>query len=345
MSKDQKYIYRLGVFVTIAAILLTVGVYLIGDKQNLFGSSFRISAIFSNVNGLQPGNNVRFGGVNVGTVERIAILNDSTLRVDMKIDESLKEHIKKDAIASIGSDGLVGNMVVNINWGPGNMPTVENGDILPSYSRIATSDLLNTLGKTNENIAIFSNELLSITENIRKGKGTVSMLLNDSLIASDLRMSIAHIRATTLHLNETGKQIKNIADQIQNGDGLAGTLINDTLTMKRIDGIVTRLEESRFYDQLDSTMQLLQLSAERIALFSDELNQVIANVNHGDGAIAMMLSDSLLAEELKQTVKNLNESSVLLNEDLEGMQHSFPMKKYFKKKEKEEKKKEKNKQN
>lgn len=343
MSKEQGYIVQLGAFVTIGAILLIVGVYFIGGNQNLFGSSFRISSIFSNVSGLQPGNNIRFGGVNVGTVDQIVIVNDSTLRVEMKIEESVKEHIKKDAIASIGSDGLVGNMVVNINYGKGNMPAVEDGDVLRSYSRLETADLLNTLGKTNENIAIFSNDLLSITENINKGKGTISMLLNDSVMAVELRQSIKNIQTATAYLNETGKLIKSITDQIQNGKGLVGTLLTDTIIMNRVDGIISRLEESRFYDQLDSTMQNIQLSAERIAEFSDELNQLASELNSGEGTLGAILKDSLMAEEFKQTLKNLNEGSVLLNEDLEALQHNFLTKKYFKKKEKEAKKREKNK--
>ena len=338
MSKEQGYIVRLGMFVTMAAILLTTGIYLIGENQNLFGSSVQISSIFSNVNGLQPGNNVRFGGVNVGTVENILIVNDSTLRVEMKIEESVKEHIKKDAIASIGSDGLVGNMVVNINYGKGNMPTVEDGDVLPSYSRLETADLLNTLGKTNENIAIFSNDLINITEKINRGKGTLSMLLNDSLMANDLQDAMKNIKKTTAHLNATGMQIKDIANQIQNGEGLVGTLINDTVIMNRVDGIITRLEESPFYNQLDTTMQNLQLSTERIAAFSDELNQLVSELNNGEGTLGAILKDTVMAEEFRQTLKNLNEGSVLLNEDLEALQHNFLTKKYFKKQEKETKK-------
>ena len=338
MSKEQGYIVRLGMFVTIAAILLTTGVYLIGVNQNLFGSSVRISSVFSNVSGLQAGNNVRFGGVNVGTVEDIVIVNDSTLRVKMKIGEEVATHIKKDAIASIGSDGLVGNMVVNINFGKGNMPTIEDGDILPSYSRLETADLLNTLGKTNENIAIFSNDLIRITEKIDKGKGTIAMLLNDSMMASDLRHSIKNIQLTTAYLNKAGKQINSIAEQIQSGEGLVNTLLYDTIIMGRVDGIISRLEESRFYDQLDSTMYNLQLSAERIATFSDELNQLAVGLNSGEGTLGAIMKDSILAEEFKQTLKNLNEGSVLLNEDLKALQHNFLTKKYFKKQEKEAKK-------
>ncbi len=338
MSKEQGYILRLGLFVTIAAILLTLGIYFIGDNQKLFGSTFRLSSIFSNVNGLQRGNNVRFGGVDVGTVEQIVIINDSTLRVDMKIEESVKDHIKKDAIASIGSDGLVGSMIVNINWGKGNMPAVEDGDVLLSYSRLEATELLNTLGKTNENIAIFSNDLLRITQKINKGKGTLSMLLNDSVMAVELRQSIKNIKTTTAYLNESGKLIKDIADQVQNGEGLIGTLLKDTTIMQRVDGIVARLEESTFYDQLDSTMYNLKLTSERVASFSDELNQLATELNNGEGTFGAILKDSLMAEEFRQTLKNLNEGSVLLNEDLEALQHNFLTRKYFKKKEKEERK-------
>jgi phospholipid/cholesterol/gamma-HCH transport system substrate-binding protein len=277
----------------------------------------------------------------VGTVEKIIIVNDSTLRVNMKIDESVKEHIKKDAIASIGSDGIVGDVVVNINWGHGNERAIEDGDVLKTYSRIATADLLKTLGNTNENIAIFSNDLLVIAEKISKGKGTVSMLLNDTILAVEIKNAIINIRTATASLNQTAMQIKSVADQIRHGDGLAASLINDTLTMKRVDGIISRLEESRFYDQLDSAMLYLASSSRNIENLSDELNSLVGEVNQGEGTLGVLLKDSLMAEEFKQTMKNLNQSTLLLNEDLEALQHSFPMKKYFKKQEKEAAKKEK----
>lgn len=339
MSKDQQHVFRLGVFVVVGAILLMLGAYFIGEKQHLFGSTFRLSAFFSNVNGLQPGNNVRFGGVNVGTVEKIVIENDSTLRVEMKLTESIREHIKKDAIASIGTDGIVGNMVVNINWGKGDMPAVESGDVLPTYSRIAAADMLNTLGKTNENFAIFSNDLLEITENIAAGKGTIAMLIQDEQLAADLKYSISGIKATTELLNDAGRQLNTIFDEIHHGDGLFATLLQDMATFQRIDHIISKLEDSNFYDQLDSTMYYLRVSSERISGFSQELNQLAAGLESGEGMLGVMLKDSLLAGEFQETMKNINEGSLLLNENLEAMRHNFLFKKYFKKKEKEEKKK------
>ena len=111
----------------------------------------------------------------------------------------------------------------------------------------------------------------------------------------------------------------------------------------RVDGIIGRLEESRFYDQLDSTMQNLQLSSERIASFSNKLNTMMEDLNSNESTLGAILKDSLMAEEFRQTLQNLNRGSELLNEDLEALRHNFLTRKYFKKQEKEAKKSQKSK--
>ena len=85
---------------------------MIGNRQNLFGNTYTINVVFTNVNGLQKGNNVRYAGINIGTVSSIKMKNDSIINVGMLIDADMLSHIKKDAVATIGSDGLVGSMIV-----------------------------------------------------------------------------------------------------------------------------------------------------------------------------------------------------------------------------------------
>ena len=154
MKKTTNEKLKLGVFVIVGLLLFIVAIYLIGNRQNMFTKTFTISASFNNVNGLVLGNNVRYSGINVGTVTSIEMLNDSVIRVDMKIEEKMVQHIKKDAIATIGTDGLVGNMIVNIIPGEGKEPVISSGDIIKSYSKIGADDMLNTLSVTNENAAI-----------------------------------------------------------------------------------------------------------------------------------------------------------------------------------------------
>ena len=120
---------KLGVFVIIGSLMFMGAIYLIGARQNMFAKTFSISANFNNVNGLLQGNNVRYSGINVGTVKTISMINDSTINVNMVIVEKMVKHIKKDAIATIGTDGLVGNMIVNIIPGEGNAPVISLGDI------------------------------------------------------------------------------------------------------------------------------------------------------------------------------------------------------------------------
>ena len=99
---------RLGIFVIAGLLLLITGLYFIGNNRNMFGKTIKIYATFSQVNGLQPGNNVRFAGIDVGTVDEISILNDTTVMVRMTVDAELKNVIRKNSIATVGTDGLMG---------------------------------------------------------------------------------------------------------------------------------------------------------------------------------------------------------------------------------------------
>ncbi len=119
MKKSTNSQIRLGVFLTLGIALFVVGIYLIGERQQLFRSTFKLVGIFSDVGGLQAGNNVRLSGVNIGTIDNISIVSDSLVQVEMIIDEEVRRFVKQDAIASIGAEGLMGNKVVVIEPGTG----------------------------------------------------------------------------------------------------------------------------------------------------------------------------------------------------------------------------------
>lgn len=130
MKKNSANKIKLGIFVTLGLAVLILAIYFIGEKQLLFKNTFRLTGVFKNVAGLQAGNNVRLSGINIGTVENISLVSDTTVRVDIVIDESSRKFIKKDAIATIGSEGLIGNKVLVINPGTGGKKNIENSDII-----------------------------------------------------------------------------------------------------------------------------------------------------------------------------------------------------------------------
>src|SRR5688572_3728889 len=109
MKKQQITNFRLGLLVVTATILLIVALYIIGNNKNLFGSSFTLHTTFENVNGLQKGNNVRYAGINVGTVEEIYLKNDTTINITLTINTDFLGLILNNSIATIGTDGLMGN--------------------------------------------------------------------------------------------------------------------------------------------------------------------------------------------------------------------------------------------
>ena len=112
MNTNSKNTGKLGLFVICGILLFMVAVYLIGQNKNLFAETFDVKSTFKNVSGLTPGNNVRFGGINVGTVKSIEFVSDSSVVVTAVVKEEVHKYIKSDAKASIGSDGLMGTRIV-----------------------------------------------------------------------------------------------------------------------------------------------------------------------------------------------------------------------------------------
>lgn len=320
MEKTATQKIRLGVFVIIGLSFFILAIYFIGNKQQMFGKTEHLKAVFNNVGGLQLGNNVRFSGINVGTVRRIEIINDSTISVDLQIDKAIFPHIKKDAIATIGSDGLVGSVIINIIPGKGNMPAVKPGDIIQSSNRVRTDDMLTTLNVTNQNAAQLTIDLLKITNEINQGKGTIGVLLKDTVMAKDLKATIHNLRVTS---EKTSQTIDNLNKQIaalDNKDNVIGVL-KDTVVGNKIRKVVTNLDSS----------------SQEINKVVSNLNATIINIKEGKGAINYLSNDPKLVKKIDSTMTNINEASKKLNENLEALKSNFLFRGYFKKQEKTKK--------
>jgi phospholipid/cholesterol/gamma-HCH transport system substrate-binding protein len=324
MEKTASQKIRLGIFVIAGLAFFILAIYFIGNKQQMFGKTERLSVVFNNVGGLQLGNNVRYSGINIGTVRSIEIVNDSTISVDMQIDKSIFPHIKKDAIATIGSDGLVGSVIINIIPGKGNAERVNPGDILQSTNRIRTDDMLNTLSTTNENAAQLTADLLKITNDINNGKGTIGVLIHDTIMAHDLKETIHYLKLTSQKTSQTIDNLNIQMTSLDNKNNVIGVL-KDTVVANKIKKIVTNLDSS----------------SQEINKVVTNLNATILNVKEGKGAINYLSNDPKLVKKIDSTMININEASKKLNENLEALKHNFLLRGYFKKLEKAKKKAEK----
>ncbi len=124
--------FRLGIFIVTTLVILAAGVFLIGDKRFLFRRTYQLSADFQDVDGLENGSDVQVGGIHMGTVKRISLPSQpgSKLTVLMDLSDSTKNIIRKDSVASIKTEGLLGNKYVEISFGSQNAANIENGDAI-----------------------------------------------------------------------------------------------------------------------------------------------------------------------------------------------------------------------
>ena len=194
MNKNKGNSIRLGIFVTIGLALFIAGLYFVGQRKQLFNSSFRVTAVFKNISGLQVGNNVRFSGITVGIVENIEQVSDTAVRVDMLIDSDTKKFLKKDSKATIGSDGLMGNKIVLISPGSSGK-VIQDNDVIKTEIPIDLDDIMEKLKVTSDNAATITSNLAEITTSLKDGRGTVGMLLMDSIFAQDLKVALGNISA------------------------------------------------------------------------------------------------------------------------------------------------------
>lgn len=194
MPKEKGHSIKLGVFVMAGLLLFTAGIYIIGDRQRLFSKTFLITGIFTDISGLQVGDNVRFAGIDVGVVENIIQVSDSAVKVDMLIDEDTHKFIKKNAVAMIGSDGLMGSKIVMISPNPVYAPVISSNDHIPTAQAVNMDEILEKLQITSDNAASITGNLSDIMINIKDGKGTIGKLFMDSAFALNVEQALINIK-------------------------------------------------------------------------------------------------------------------------------------------------------
>ncbi|MBX2962308.1 MAG: MCE family protein [Cyclobacteriaceae bacterium] len=313
---------RLGVFVTLGVIIFISAVYLLGQKQSLFSQTFTIRALFGNVNGLQTGNNVRFSGINVGSVTHVIILNDSLIEVRMRIRESFRPYIKKNAIASVGTDGLMGNKIVNIAPEKGTAEPVENDYLIKSYSRTDADAILSTLNITNENAALLTKNLVDLTNQIKDGEGILNDVFYSAEISHEVKSTITNLRLTSEKTYQITKQLAQLTHDLKDGEGTLGWLLTDTVSKQKIT----------------MTFEKLENTAGKLQAVTDSLNTLINQMKDGEGTVSVLVNDTILANDVKQTLHNLNEGTSSLQQNMEALRYTWPFKKGYKKLKKEKKK-------
>lgn len=197
-----KFKIRLGLFIAGGIMIFVIAVFVIGRQKNLFIPVFKLTTSFYNVSGLEVGNNIRFSGINVGTVDNIKIINDSTVQVDMLIQKNVQKFIKADCQAAIGSAGIIGDRILIITQGSSDASPANDGQQIASKEPIETDAILTSLLVTADNAAIVSFQLAAIMTKVNSGSGTLGRFIEDSTIAENINQTIVNLKKSSQGLDE-----------------------------------------------------------------------------------------------------------------------------------------------
>jgi len=198
---------RLGAFIVVTLATLAAGVFVIGSKEYLFRSTYQLKAQFDNVVGLSDGADVQVGGVHSGTVTGIVLPQrpGGKVTVIMELGKTTHEIVKQDSVASIETEGVLGNQFVAISFGSAGQAEVKDGEVVESASPLVLADLfkktsgiLDSSQKAIDNATLATAHLNSVSSKIDSGQGTVGALVNDKQVYSNLQQTTATLQATML---------------------------------------------------------------------------------------------------------------------------------------------------
>ncbi len=325
MAKRAVNNVRLGLFVLAGLLFLVILLYMIGKNRSLFGDTYILKTRFENAQGLVAGNNVRFSGIQAGTVKKLQILSDTIIEVTMIIEKKMQTVIRKNAIASIGTDGLVGNKVVNII--PVKLPSTlaEEDDILASRKAVSTDEMLQTLYKTNNDVAVIAANLKTTVQQINNGSGLWA-LLNDNTLPQNLKTSAANIRLATGRAGNMVNNLDAVVTAIKNGKGSVGSLLKDTSFAKNLNQAVVKIKSV----------------GDEAGTLAGEINKIVmglqSDINNGKGIASALLKDSVAVIKLNASLDNIQKGTDGFNQNMEALKHNFLFRGYFKKLERQKKK-------
>ncbi|NRS88448.1 phospholipid/cholesterol/gamma-HCH transport system substrate-binding protein [Flavobacterium sp. 7E] len=307
-KRNSNYIWKLGMFVIIGLLVFFATLYFIGSSQNLFGSTFHLKTKFKNVSGLKVDNNVLLSGINIGSIKEIEFISDSSVVVVMVIKNEVQQYIKTDALASIGSDGLMGDKVVTISPGNKSDKVVEDDSYIASIEEVELQDLMSGLKKTIDNAEVITKELSEFSYKINNGEGMLSKILTDPQLAKSVEKSVTN-------LEEGSDQFVLFTKKMNDKNGTFSKLMTDPYYTNSIKKSLSSLEKS-----------------------TADINTFTATLNNGNGIVSKLLTDTKLAKSLDSTMTNLQTGTKKLNELEEAAKHNFLLRGFFRKKEKEKKK-------
>jgi phospholipid/cholesterol/gamma-HCH transport system substrate-binding protein len=328
---------KLGVFIFVGSALLILGIFVLGNKEALFKSTFTVKAFFQNVQGLRNGAPVRLSGVDVGAIKGIKIMGDeaSVIEVSMRLESDIKKFIRKDTEAGIETEGLVGYKFVSLNIKDNTAEPVEDGGTILAKEPVSFADVIEETQGIMSYTKDMTKDLSEIVSKINSGNGTIGKLLNDEEL----------YYATTEITKSAAVSLKSITGDLRNvvaifkemGGGINEVIFKVDNTVESVDGIIKNIKEGKgvigslvFEGSAEDTTMTAIISNLRV--ITDEAKTAAIKLNENMEALKHnWLFKSYFEErgywdkeeyenQVDQKTKELNEKIELLDKKIEELQ-------------------------
>jgi len=312
IESPNKRAVIVGLFVFVGLIFFLAGILIVGNLRETFNRKMELVSLFDDISGLQPGNNIWFSGVKIGTVSSLNFHGKSQVEVGMNVATKARQYIRKDAKVKISNDGLIGNKILVIYGGTVEFAEVQDGDTLEVEKTFTSEDMINTAQENNKNILAITNDVKAITKKLAAGEGSIGKMLDDSLMYININATIVSLQKASAKAQQMLNSLADFSSNLNKKGTLANELTTDTVVFKSVKA---------------SVLQLQQMADTATALITN-IKQVSSNPKT---SIGVLLHDEEAGAHLKASLKNLESSSKKLDEDLEAVQHNFLLRGFFKK--------------
>src|SRR5579863_276123 len=312
---SRRYL-AIGIFITCGVSLFALGIFLVGSRHEAFSRHVRFYTEFADLDGITRGSNVKVAGMDAGQVTKIDVPDTPRghFRVQMKVDESLHGLVRSDSVVTVDTEGVVGNTFLTIHPGSSNAAIAQADSVLQSKPPITIADLLNHgLGVMNDadatmkevggklNIALDgvngavgnANDLLV---GLKAGRGTAGTLLRDDTIADQIRETMSSVQSTTSNLNQASV---------------------------RVNSIVADVQERQLPQKLDETMSKINSASSQADATIGQVRQSLAQ------ALGPDANGVTAAQNINETLSNMNAATGNMAEDTEALKHNFFFKGFF----------------
>jgi len=312
-----------GIFVLAGLALFMAGLFLIGNRHEAFARHVDYYADFTNLSGLSKGSKVQVAGMDAGQVLDVAVpaSPQARFRVKLRISENLQGLVRTDSLATIGTQGVVGETFLLIRPGSSKAPAATPLSVLPSKEPIDLANLLDqgqglvtdvdgavkdadgllktTGGQLGSTLASANTALANVNDvvvGLKQGRGTAGMLLQDPALAIQIRQTVTNVQQASADLG----QVTNKAN-----------------------GLMTDVQSHNFPQKIDDTIAVVKSAASNVDASTKQIRQTIeeASVPDENGATPGM--------NIRESLSNANTATANVADGTEALKHNFLLRRFF----------------